>query len=51
MLAQLDAEQTKAVEPSQLVAIRALLAAFDWERDDRQLALERIEAIAFGDGR
>ena len=51
VLAQLDAEQAKAAEPSQLVAIRALLAAFDWEHDDRQLALERIEAIAFGDGR
>ena len=25
--------------------IRAILAAFDWEHDDRQYALERIEMI------
>lgn len=29
-----------------LTEIRAALAAFDWEFDDRQLALERIEQIA-----
>jgi hypothetical protein len=29
--------------------IRALLARFDWERDDRQLALEAVERIADGD--
>ncbi len=30
----------------QMTDIRAILAAFDWEFDDRQLALERIEQIA-----
>jgi hypothetical protein len=29
--------------------IRGVLAAFDWEFHDRQLALERIERIAGGD--
>jgi hypothetical protein len=33
----------------QLAEIRAVLAAFDWEFDDRQLALEEIERIATGD--
>ena len=28
--------------------IRALLAAFDWEHHDRQLALEEIDRIANG---
>jgi hypothetical protein len=28
--------------------IRSILAGFDWEHDDRQLALEAIERIAFG---
>ena len=32
----------------QLAEIQAVLAAFDWERDDRQYALERIEEIAGG---
>ncbi len=36
-------------ENRQLAEIRAVLAAFDWEFDDRQLALERIERIADGD--
>jgi hypothetical protein len=31
-----------------LDAIRSLLAAFDWEYHDRQLALEAIERIADG---
>jgi len=31
-----------------LAAIRDVLARFDWEHDDRQLALERIERIADG---
>jgi hypothetical protein len=35
----------------QLAEIRAVLADFDWEFDDRQLALERIERIADGDER
>jgi hypothetical protein len=33
-------------ESRELAEIRAVLAAFDWEFDDRQLALERIERIA-----
>jgi hypothetical protein len=32
----------------QLAEIRAVLAAFDWEFHDRQLALEEIERIATG---
>ena len=30
---------------AQIAEIRAILAAFDWEHDDRQYALERIEMI------
>ena len=33
---------------AQLAEIRAILAAFDWEHDDRQLALEAIERIVDG---
>jgi len=36
-------------DAGKLTGIRAVLAAFDWERDDRQYALERIEMIAGGD--
>jgi hypothetical protein len=32
----------------QLAEIRAVLAAFDWKFDDRQLALEHIERIVTG---
>jgi hypothetical protein len=32
----------------QLAEVRQLLAAFDWEFDDRQLALEAIERIVTG---
>jgi hypothetical protein len=35
-------------ETRQLAGIRAVLDAFDWEHDDRQIALERIEQIAAG---
>jgi hypothetical protein len=35
---------------AQLSAIRAVLGRFDWERDDRQLALEAIERIASAPG-
>ena len=31
---------------AKLAEIRGLLSAFDWERDDRQYALEEIERIA-----
>jgi hypothetical protein len=37
-------------EARQLAEIRAVLAAFDWEFDDRQLALEHIERIVTGSG-
>jgi hypothetical protein len=37
-------------EAGKLAGIRAVLAAFDWEFDDRQLALEHIERIAGGPG-
>jgi hypothetical protein len=40
----LDAAGQDAV--GRLAEIRAVLEAFDWEFDDRQLALERIEQIA-----
>ncbi len=38
-------------EAAKLAEIRAVLAAFDWEFDDRQLALEHIERITLGDDR
>jgi hypothetical protein len=31
-----------------LAAVRAVLARFDWEHDDRQYALEEIDRIAGG---
>jgi hypothetical protein len=37
-----------AEDTRRLDAIRGLLARFDWERDDRQLALEAIDRIAEG---
>jgi hypothetical protein len=42
LLAGLDADP----DAGKLAEIRAVLAGFDWEFDDRQLALERIERIA-----
>lgn len=38
----------QAEDSRRLAEIRALLAAFDWEHHDRQLALEAIERIANG---
>ena len=35
-------------DAGKLAAIRAVLARFDWEHDDRQYALEEIERIADG---
>ena len=35
-------------EAGKLAAIRGVLDAFDWEHDDRQYALERIEQIMDG---
>jgi hypothetical protein len=34
-----------------LAAIREVLIRFDWENGDRQLALEEIDRIAFGQQR
>jgi hypothetical protein len=36
----------RQAEASRLAEIRDVLAGFDWERHDRQLALERIDRIA-----
>jgi hypothetical protein len=48
--AQVHATLAAAAEGTRcLAAIRSLLAAFNWETDDRQLALEAIERIADGD--
>ncbi|MGN6172356.1 MAG: hypothetical protein ACTHPS_05330 [Streptosporangiaceae bacterium] len=38
-------------QAAQLAEIRAVLAGFDWEFHDRQLALEAIERIVTGGGR
>jgi len=38
----------RQAETRQLAGIRAVLAAFDWEHSDRQLALEEIERITTG---
>jgi hypothetical protein len=35
-------------DSAKLDAVRGLLSAFDWERDDRQLALEEIDRIVTG---
>ena len=40
------AEGETGSEAARLAAIRAVLAGFDWEYHDRQLALEEIERIA-----
>jgi hypothetical protein len=40
-----------AEDTRRLAKIRAVLAAFDWEHDDRQYALEAIERIADGEQR
>jgi hypothetical protein len=54
LLGVLGEDEDQAAAPvagdtRRLAAIRALLARFDWERDDRQLALEAIDRIADGD--
>lgn len=37
-------------DPERMIGeVRAILAAFDWEHDDRQLALEAIERIVMDD--
>lgn len=44
-----DANPAPAEDARRLAEIRAILAAFDWEHDDRQYALEAIDRIANGD--
>jgi len=39
----------RQAEAGRLAEIRAVLARFDWEFDDRQLALEEIDRIAGGE--
>jgi hypothetical protein len=38
-------------EAAKLAGVRAVLARFDWEHDDRQYALEKIERIVTGGAR
>lgn len=38
-----------STEARKLAGIRAILAGFDWEWHDRQLALEAIERIVLGE--
>jgi hypothetical protein len=45
----LDASEDQAEDTRRLGDIRALLAGFDWEHHDRQLALEAIERIVEGE--
>jgi hypothetical protein len=40
----------RQAEVRQLAEVRAVLAGFDWEFDDRQYALEHIERIVTGGG-
>jgi hypothetical protein len=39
---------TGELDTKRVAQIRALLNAFDWDCDDRQLALEEIDRIVFG---
>lgn len=50
LLKQLDDDAEAAPDPAaaQLAEVRAVLAAFDWETDDRQYALEKIDDIVNG---
>jgi len=48
MRAHVEGKKTRG---QRLAAVRAILAAFDREHDDRQYALEAIERIVTGDGR
>src|SRR5690348_1314710 len=43
--AEMVADRRAALAVAQLDAVRAVLGAFDWERDDRRYALEEIERI------
>ena len=47
----LDGQDARPAGPAeQLEEIRLILEAFDWELDDRQLALEAIDRIVSGGG-
>jgi hypothetical protein len=48
-LDELAYEAGRQDEARQLAEIRAVLDAFDWEHDDRQYALERIDQITEGE--
>ena len=49
LVERLDGDEDQAAEDTRrLDRIRVVLAKFDWEHDDRQLALEAIERIAEG---
>ncbi|MGO9080381.1 MAG: hypothetical protein ACLQDY_15285 [Streptosporangiaceae bacterium] len=50
-VAELAHARTYAGPQVQLAEVRAVLAAFDWEHDDRQYALEKIERIVTRDDR
>jgi hypothetical protein len=50
-LASLAERLTCDEDAQRLDRIRVVLAKFDWERDDRQLALEEIERIVTGGAR
>ena len=46
---RLDGDGDQAAEDTRrLGEVRVLLVRFDWERDDRQLALEAVERITEG---
>ena len=48
VLAVPEGSGAAAEDTRRLEAIRAVLAGFDWERGDRQYALEEIDRIASG---
>jgi hypothetical protein len=40
---------TRSDDEAKLAQVRSVLDRFDWERGDRQVALEEIDRIVFGD--
>jgi hypothetical protein len=48
VLQRLEAEAAEPGPAAQLAEVRAVLDAFDWEGDDRQYALEKIDGIVNG---
>jgi hypothetical protein len=51
VLQRLETEDAEAEPDSQLAEVRQVLDGFDWETDDRQYALEKIDVIVNGVGR